>query len=62
MFKMLSLWIEPSALNRSVIVEPFFRLPVSATRCFLFCACVLIYAIASLPYPGFLSVLKLGSA
>lgn len=31
-FKMLSLWIEPSALNRSVIVEMVFLLPVSAIR------------------------------
>lgn len=42
---MLSVWIEPSALNRSVIVEMLFLLPVSATRYFLLYACVLIYAI-----------------
>lgn len=48
MFEMLSVWIEPSALNRSVIVEMPFPLPVSATRYFLFYGCVLIYAISQI--------------
>lgn len=48
MFEMLSVWIEPSVLDRSVIVEMLFLLLVSATRYFLFYAFVLIYAISEI--------------